>query len=222
VRRLASASSVLVAALVAATAAVSAPDPRDEQRRISRADQALARASLLKRTDLKSGWRKVTDRPDNSDDTTCPGYNPDMSSFTISGEAQSHFAQPASGSIDAFVEVYATEGDARGDFRAGAKPALARCLRKVITDEMKSDASGVEGTVLSSRMLRAPNICGCTGTAAFRLVTQVQAGTRRVRVYMDLLVFQKGRAIEGLVITTGLAPLRDRAVLAQLMADRMR
>jgi hypothetical protein len=222
VRSLVPACSVLVAALVAVTAAVAAPDPRDEQRRIAPADQSLARAGLLRRADLRAGWRKVTDRPDNSDDTRCPGYNPDMSAFTITGEAESHFRHAAGGSIDSFVEVYSSEGDARGDFRAGAKPALAKCLRKVITDEIESDTSGVQGTVVSSRMLRTPRICGCSGTAAYRLVTEVRSGNRRVRVFMDLLVFQKGRSIGGLMITTGLTPLRDRLVLAQLMANRLR
>jgi hypothetical protein len=223
-RRLAIASLVLVAALLW-HAAVAAANPRDEQVRLTSADRSLARRTLLKGSDLNSGWRTAASTSrDNDGDRSfeCPGYRPDFSAYTITGEADNKFRHRSGASIDSFVSVFATRKDASGDFQAAAKPGLARCLRSAFNAGVSSVPGANERIDVSARMLSSPSICGCSGTAAYRIVARIGAGSSRLVFYVDFLVFQKGRSIGGLLITTPFAPLPDRLVLARAMASRMR
>ena len=210
----------LVAAVVATgtAAASAASDPREERQRLTRADTALAKRTTVRLSDLARGWRRVATPSDDDTPTSCPGFNPDFSRFTITGKAQSTFEHPQGAQIASGIEVFATRAQAAGDFRLGARPALARCLRYLVNRQFAK--TGVRATVRSSRMVAAPRVG--TRAAAYRLLAEVQARTNVVRIHLDMLVLQRGRSIAVLVFTGVRAPIRGQAQLARVVARRMR
>jgi hypothetical protein len=206
-------------ALLAAAGALAAGDPRDEQERLNPADTRRARAMLVRLSDLGAGWRGAP-VPDDDDDLSCPGFDPDFSMFTLTGKADAAFAHPSGASVIAFAEIYATRAQAVGDYRKGAKPAIARCLRWAFEREAKAKPQpGVTMRVLSSRMLASPRLG--ERSASFRMVVRASAGGRSFRMYVDVLVFQQGRAIGALMATTAFEPLAGRRTLAARMLARV-
>jgi hypothetical protein len=210
---------VLAAAVLAfgTATALAATDPHDEQVRLVSADTALARRTTLKTTDLASGWKRVP-VPSQEDEGKCPGFDPDFSAFTITGKARSLFARQG-GAVLSVVEVYKSRTQAVGDFRTGAKPALARCLRHAFETDFARETGGRVRTI-SSRMAPAPRVG--ERTALYRLVGTLTAQGRTIRIYMDFLAFQRGRSITVLFSSGFGARLRGQTTLARRIATRMR
>jgi len=210
---------VLVAAVFAfgTAAALAATDPRDEQERLRPADMALARRTTLKATDLASGWKRMT-APSEDGDSKCPGFDPDLSAFTITGKAQSVFARQG-GVVFSVVEVYPTRAQASGDFRTGTKPAFAKCLRHAFETDFARGAGGTAKT-MSSRMVPAPRIG--ERSVLYRLAGTLTVRGQTIRIYMDVLAFQRGRSITALFSTGFGGPIRGQTALARLIAARMR
>ena len=209
---------VLLTLAVAAPAAVAAPGPRDEREPLTAAGNRLARQTVLRPSDLGAGWQ--SQRLPQSDDgaARCPGYDPDLSRFTIVGKAQSAFTNGAGGQVMSSTEVFATAAQAADDFRTGVQPALAACLRHMLERQFR--AARIDARVASSRPVAAPRVGD--RAAAFRVVTALGVEGRSLRLYTDLLVFQRGRSISALSFTGALRPLERRDAFAHLVAARMR
>ena len=210
---------VLVLALAGAFASVAtAKDPRREQERLTPADMALASRVSVRATDLTRGWTQTAVPPDNSS-MTCPGFDPDFSRFTITGKSRTAFASTGGRSVVSLVEVYASRAQAVGDFRLGAQPALARCLRTTLEDAVPAGAD-VTLRVRSSRMQPLGGV-GENG-AAFRLVASVSSGNVSLPLYLDALVFQRGRTVTALLFTSAMERVPGQLALARAVARRMR
>jgi len=212
----------LVAALIAAAAVVaSAPaaagDDHRERERLTGRDMSLAAAVALRPADVGASWRS-TPVPAGSGDTRCQGFDPDFSHLTITGKARTAFANAGGESIVSLVEVYASKRQAVEDYTLGAKPAVARCLRTTL--EGAVPATGVKVRVRSSRMQALTGVG--ERAAAFRLVADVSAGTVAVPIYLDALVFQRGRTITALLFTSLRTRLPGQLRLAATVAGRMR
>ena len=207
----------LVLALAATAVAAAATDPRDERERLRPADVALAKRTTLRATDLTPRWRRVASPKETP--LRCPGFNPDFSAFTVTGEATVTFEHAGGAQITSSADVFATPAQALGDFRTGAKPALARCLRYVLNREFAK--TGVAAQIRSSRMVAPPPRIGAR-VAAYRLVAEVQARSNVVPIHLDLLALQRGRTIAVLTFIGAAAPVRGQAVLARVVARRMR
>ena len=210
---------LLTLALAGAFAAVAAAkDPRREQERLRPADMALAGRVSVRSSDLAPGWTQTAVPPD-SGTMRCPGFNPDFSRFTITGKSRSAFAASGGSSVLSLVEVYASRGQAVGDFRLGAQPALARCLRSTFEEAVPA-GTDVKLRVRSSRMQPLGGV-GENG-AVFRLVASVSSGNVSVPLYLDALVFQRGRTITALMFTSAMDRVPGQLALARAVARRMR
>lgn len=209
---------VTLAALLVGAGTASARDPRLEQQRLTPADMRLARTAVLKRADLAAGWRSLTIPSSEGERLSCPGFDPDFSAFTITGRAVSGFAHPDGASLTTAVEVYRSRADAAGDFRVGTQPGVVRCLRSLLADSFGGGA--VPLRVKSARRVAAPRLG--ERTAAYRVVAVLTANGRSVPLYLDVLVFGRGRSLASLLAVSAYNPLRDRVVLARTMAARMR
>ena len=86
--------------LCIAVPAVALAADTDPKKSITAADQAKARSIVLTRTDFAAGWKKVPAPPDS--DLVCPGFDPNESDLTLTGEAESDF-QHAQGGL--FVDL---------------------------------------------------------------------------------------------------------------------
>lgn len=208
---------VVAASLGVSAAALASGDPRDEKERLTAADNALARRTVVTARDLGSSWRPA---PTSSSDERiqCPGFNPDYSAFTITGKAQSAFVQGSGASVVSAVEVYATRAQAAGDFRVGAKPALARCYGRSLAREL--GRAGFTTNVVSARMVAAPRVGELR--AAWRIVLTASVGVTRTWIHVDVVGAQRGRSIAALVFTGIGEPLAGQAALARRVAARMR
>lgn len=208
----------LLALLLVVPAGAAGANPRDEQERLRPADMALARRIALKPGDLGVGWARTAASVEDDQTMRCPGWNPDFSAFTITGKAISAFVSQSGGSVLSGVEVYATKAHAVGDFRTGARPALAGCLRTSLERQFKQ--TGVRGDVVSSRMTRAPRLG--EHSAAFRAVVRLRANGTTVPVYMDFLVLHRGRSLASLLLSGAFRPMPDQRSLARRVVARMR
>jgi hypothetical protein len=178
---------VPVAALVAlVTAAVVAAGDGKEQIRFNPADQAAARAVVIRRSDLGStGWQGGPVKPDLSG-PSCPNYHPKLSDLVITGAAEADFRRSgfAFGSAG---EVLKTRRMVALDWQ---RSVLARgavsCLRTTM-----SKGLGTTAKVISFAKLPFPRLA--TYVALFRAVVGVQAQGRTVRVLADIVLVGRGR-----------------------------
>ena len=117
------------AALVLAGAALA--DPLDPKVAYNAADQARAKATLLRKSDLGGAWAdRSTREPSSLKAPICPQLRPDFSKLTITGHAESVFDNGNGGvQIVSDVEVWKTVAQADRHMDALLKPALARCIR---------------------------------------------------------------------------------------------
>ena len=205
---------------LAASAAFAATDPRSEKKRLRPADVALAKRTNLTLSDLAPGWKRMRSSDSSSrSNSSCPGYNPDLSRFTITGEAESNFQHPQGFFIAAMIQVFPSRGEAAVDFRTGAKPALARCLEFAFETDFAKGAGG-RAIAVSSRMVASPRIG--ERAAWYRLFGRLTIRGKVSPVHMDFLAVQQGRT-QAMLMFFGLnGPIRDEVSLGRLLARRMR
>jgi hypothetical protein len=215
-RRLAVIGSLLVCSLVASTVAL-AGKPRFEQIRLRPADVALAKRTTLRASDVARGWMRRTPEKPTKELPTCPGINMDFSAFTITGRATSKFEQGSAG-IDSQVEVFESRSDAARDFRKATTAPVVRCVSRWLRREIAKEAPGAR--VVSARLLLRPRV----GEQAilYRVVLEVATPNGRVRAYVDLLGFQRGRTHVTLAFTNLSAPLGGQLAVARSVAARAR
>jgi hypothetical protein len=211
--------SIAVVLLLAVTASVAAANPRLEKKRLTAADMALAKRANLKLSDLSSGWQRVDTKGSSTASTSCAGYNPDLSRFTITGENRVGFQHPKGFVIVGATQVFPSRAESAANFRAGAKPALARCLRSAFEGDFAKGAGGT-ATTTSSRMVRAPRIG--ERAAWYKLVGRLRVQGNVAPVHMDVLAVQKGR-MQAMLMFVGVGgPVYDQVELGRMLAGRMR
>jgi hypothetical protein len=213
VRRLVSVAVVLVFLALAASASAG---PRDEKKRLTKADMALARHALVRRSDLAAGWTAVN-VPLDSSGPRCRAYNPDFSRFTITGKAGSGFMHGAGSAIASGVEVYPSSAQASGDWAEGARPAFLSCFASKLARQFAK--SGVAVSVASKRASRSPRlgVRSMSWHIVFRLSIQGQS----VPYYVDLYGFQVGRATGSVSFQSLGKPIPRQVALARLVASRL-
>jgi hypothetical protein len=199
----------LVFSLSLVMSGAAAAERGDPEKRLVPADQARARALLVRKADLGPGFVAVT-RESDADHFYCRAL--DESDLTVTGEARS----PQFGRSGVFVtsesEVYETRADARSSWRRGTSAAGAKCERAAFQEGFAR-----QGAVLESfGKLSFPRLA--ERSVAFRVVATV----RGIRAYLDVIVLQHGRAHAALGLG-GLTPLpkAEEVQLARAIAARM-
>lgn len=213
----------LVAICIGVPAVALAAADTDPKKRLTAADQAKARSVVLKRSDFVAGWKKVPAPPDS--DEPCPGFNPDNSDLTISGEAVGNF-EHAQGlpSVLSFADVYVSKADAAASWTRNVKPALVRCFAHFFLKGAQEE--GVKATVVSQGRIAFPKVA--PRTAAFRIVARITAEGQggepvTVPITMHIVAVGQGRGEAGL-LTSGVGTgvqTADLRSFAKLMASRL-
>jgi hypothetical protein len=209
-----------LAATATATAGA-ARDPRLERLALQPRDVAAAKHAVVQRSDLPAGWRQLGATPSTQAAPDCPGYRPDFSKFTITGQAETTFASAdQTRSIASRTEVYASRSQARGDFALGTAPAVARCLGVLFERALTQQAGGIAVDVLTARRVAAPRVG--ERSAAYRIVVGVGSGARTVDMYVDVAVVLRGRSIGAVFFTGAFRPVPGRATVLARVAARLR
>ncbi len=214
----------LVLFVVLAVPALALAADTDPKERFTKADLAKARSIVLKKTDFVAGWKKVASTDDDSD-FTCPGFNPDGSDLTLSGEAEADF-EHADGlpAIFSFAEIYASKRDALASWARTVKPALVRCIAHAFREG--AGESGGKVTIAKQGTIAFPKVA--PRTAAFRVVARMtveRPGQDPVTVpfTIHLLALGHGRGDAGIMamgVGNGIA-LSDLRAFAKLTAGRL-
>ena len=217
-RRFAVAAVLCALTLLLATAA-SGRDPGLEKLQLRAADVALAKRITLRQRDVGASWRAIRIPTSSGERLVCPGFNPDFSRFTISGKSSSGFMRTGGASIFSSVEVYESRADAIGDFRVGAKPIVATCLKRSLERELEASAL-VEVSFPFAGVVASPGVDD--KKIAYRIVARLEAASTQLDVYLDVVVVQRGRSIAALFFTGPKQPLPGQAQIASSVAARMR
>jgi hypothetical protein len=201
-----------VVVLGLATAVVARADHLDPQERFTSADQARARAMLLRRADVAAG---ATSHPGGSPvHTTCRAL--DESNLVLTGEAHTPDIRLAGlFSFQSVAQVYRSVAHATASWKRANGAAGVACLRA----EFGKLVSGLQ--LYSFRRLRFPR--PAQRTVAYRALYTGQAQGRTVRVYLDAIYLGHSRAIAGVFIASavGVFEQKDEARFARLVAGRM-
>jgi hypothetical protein len=207
----------LLACILFVSAIALAGPPRLEQKRIRPADTALAKRTTLRAADLGRGWTRRQPQRSPDELPTCPGVDMDFSMFTITGTASSAFSGGLA-TAESQVEVFKNRSDASRDFRKATSTPGLRCLGRWLRDEAAKASPGAR--VISSRLLSRPRL-GERGVL-YRVVMEVPTDTGRLRIFVDVVGFQKGRTAVALVFSSAYAPVRGELAVARKVLARAR
>jgi hypothetical protein len=229
VRRIAAFAVVALAALLAAAVAVGASG--DPKRAITKADQASAKAMLLTRGDLGGGWSVSATSGGRGDDVDfrCPGYQPDESDLTLTGDATSpDFELATAGTISfgsSIASLYATAPQAKASWARVVKPGLVRCFVRLLEDEVGAQQQA-QGTPLALEITASGRVAFpavASRTSAYRISGVVTQGQLTIPMHLDIVLLGSGRANGGFIAVSLFKPFARAAEvrLARITAARM-
>ncbi len=198
--------ALLLALLVSGTALAARGDP---QRHLRPADQARAKAMLLRKADLPPTFTATPSGPES--DAHCKAL--DESDLTLTGDAESKSFQAGPFVASSIAQVYETVADANASWRRGTSAAGLRCARTLYARELSKGG----GTIRSFGRLAFPKV------AARTIALRLEARSQGIPVYLDFVALQHSRAHATLLLGGGLAPIpkAEEVRLARVIAARM-
>jgi len=208
--------SVLVVTALLMAAAANAGLLRPEQKQLRAADNALAKRTVVRASDLASGWARKPSSKSSEPKLDCPGVDLDFSRFTITGTAQSTFTL-AGAAIESSVEVYESRRDAAGDFRKGSSSAALGCFARELDKEARKDG---RSQVVAARSLGKRRVGD--EAMAYRILLSFKTARGPMPVYLDLVAVRRGRTLVTLAFTAARAPIKGQVSLARAVAARAR
>jgi hypothetical protein len=215
-------AAVLAAAAVTAGAAFA--DTGRKQIKLTAADQAAARAALVRRSDLPGApWLGGRIKPDLSQaPRTCRDYRPKQSDLVLTGIAENGFTRrDGRWYVNSEVQMVRTTRMLRLDWqRVVVAPRAIRCRRRDIAKRISR-----HGRLVSFRRIPFPRLTRYA--VEYRAVVEVPAGnTDAGRWLVDAVLVGTGRAEMTLNvlarIDARLATTKLERRLARTMVSRAR
>jgi hypothetical protein len=179
---------------------------------LDRADQAAARAAIVRRAELRSkAWTGGPIKPDLTPAPTCRNYHPKQSDLILTGAAESNFRRGLLWSIDSEVKVLRTARMVSVDWRRELlAPGVLACQRRLLGQSFGPGAS-----VVSFARVPFPHVARYA--TAFRGLVELSVGNgKKARFVVDIVLVSRRRSELSLVT---LAPL---ARLAEVVANERR
>jgi hypothetical protein len=178
-------TAVTVVALVAAGVALAA-DPSKEKIARTAAGNAQAKAEVVRKADVGSGWKGGFKKPDLSSSMPCTTYSPKQSDLVLIGAAETTFSRPAL-EVDSEAQVLRTPVMVHRDWqRTILAPQVVPCLRQGFTK-----ALGAHAKLVSFRKVAFPRVAPLT--RAFRLEANVATQFGPVPLEIDFVAMGSGR-----------------------------
>jgi hypothetical protein len=178
---------VFVAVALDLASGATAGSPNRPQIRFTPADQAAAKASVLRRADLgSSGWSGGPKKPDLSSTLNCPGFHPKQSDLVVTGAAEADYKHVGL-QLQSYAQVLKSRSMVARDWqRTVAAPKAFACLRSMLTKPVPANER-----VVSFKRLAFPKLSHFT--AAYRTLVDVDAGGQHVLVFVDLVLVGHSR-----------------------------
>ncbi len=205
---------LLVALVVAAAALAGRGDPK---RAITEADQARAKAMMLRKADLSSAFRATPSGGES--DFYCAAF--DESDLTLTGDAESPVFTLAPGGVLVRIvgsagRIYRTVSDADASWRRNTSAAGERCGRI----ELQSVIRNTGGQLVSFGRRAFPRLA--PRTVAYHVVGAVPGSPGTIN--FDFVFLQRQRAQVEIVVFTKGEPVSKAELVrfARIVADRQR
>ena len=199
--------AALAAAIVLGCTTTALAGSGGEAIELKLADQAAARAAIVRRRDLRSKrWTGGPIKPDLTPSPTCRNYRPKQSDLVLTGAAESNFRQSLLHSIDSGAKILRTARMVRIDWRREhLAPGVLSCQRRLLRASF-----GPSARVTSFVSVPFPRIAPYV--AEYRGVVElpVSAG-KRARFVVDFVFVSRRRS----ELSVGsLAPFAQRSKVA--------
>jgi len=212
VKRLAAALFLLLLILMLASVSLAARG--DPQKKITPADQARAKAMLLRKSDFGPAF---TERQASSsqEDFYCAAI--DLSDVTLTGQAKMRTFTEVLVSVSSSAAVYESVDDANAAWRRETSAAGTKCVQGVLRREFAR--GGLR--LLSFRKAPFPRLA--ERSIAYRIAFSGQVQGVATPVYIDIVALQQSRGQAGLFFAAPVRPveLSERRRLAGIVAGRM-
>jgi hypothetical protein len=217
---IATTAALTVAALTVALGGLAA-DTDKEQIHLTAADQAFARATVVKKADLGTvgTWTGGSVKPDLSSTPPCASFHPKQSDLVLTGAAETKFKQLGI-EFDSEAQVLRTAQMVKLDWqRSVLAPGLLPCLRSVL-----AKSSGPTAKIVSVGRIAFPHVSQYTSAIRVLLDVKNASSTAPVRVFVDVVLVGHGRT--EISLTTTALMINDQvtraaeARLALIMAAR--
>jgi hypothetical protein len=177
--------AALTAALVVPAALASNGEP---QKRLTKADQAKARAIALKASDFPAGWVAKQNTNTSQDTPRCSTYNPDQSDLIETGDVDSpDFTRADSSFVSSTVGIFKTKKMAKTGYARVARPQLATCFGELF----KKGAAPAKVQLLQVGPLTFPRLGDRSN--GYRLTANVTLQSVTIPVAIDIVSFNRGR-----------------------------
>lgn len=198
VRRLA-----LVALLAAVAVPVALAAQGDPQKKLTKADQARARAISVKLSDLGQGWKQGPPSKEDNSNPRCSTYNPDQSDLIETGDYDSpDFSQAGGSFVSSTVGVFKTAAMARTGYSRVVVPELPKCFAELFRKGFKKPQSArifSSGPIAFQRFGDRSN--------AYRIRASVKVPPATVSATIDIVVLNHGRIDVALILAGIQRPL---------------
>jgi hypothetical protein len=209
---------LLALALVAlvAAAAASAASPGDPKKVIIPAVQAKAKAINVQRSDLTNEKWKANPPSKSQGNPRCSYYNPNQSNLTENGDADSpEFTLPSSSFVSSNTSIFKTATQGRTAYARVVQPKLPKCLAEIF----RKGAAPTKVTIVSAKEVSFPKLAERSN--AYRIVASFKSGSRKIAVYLDVVVMNRGK-VDAVVFFAGIGQVFndafERSVTAKVAA----
>jgi hypothetical protein len=211
-RRLLAVALLLAVLVVAGPVSASHQDP---QKRLTPADNARARAMLLRRADLPPGFRAQTSSSEDPHVDCAPAVG--ESDLTLTGEAEDKQFALGPVFIASSAQIYRSNGDADASWRRSTSAPGVACARDVLRREFAKQ----QIRLVSLRPFAFPRVA--QRSVAYRVRLSATTAQGPVELFVDVVALMHGRAHASVIVGLPLAPPQrtDELRLARLVAGRM-
>ena len=201
----------LAVALVATGSALAARG--DPQKRITPADQARAKAMLIRAADLP-GYQVGPPQGD-SGDFYCAAL--DASDLTLTGDAVGRRFAVGLMIAASASEVYESRADASAAWRRATGPAGLQCARSLLRRQLAQQGA----RLISLRTIPFPRLSD--RTVAYRATITGLTPQGEVTAYVDVIALMRSRAHTTITVGSALTtpPRSEELHLARTVAKRM-
>jgi hypothetical protein len=163
------------------------------------ADQAAARAAVLRASDLGTGWTGTVKKSAVEGPTPCPGWSPRQADLVITGAAESQLSAQGVFVFSSAL-VYKSTRMIALDWQRTVVGLPVRCLAGQFTA-----GAGDQLKIVSIKRMPFPKLA--TYSARFRVVADYQ-GNATGRVFVDAVLVGRGRTAASIGLV---APYAQRA-----------
>ena len=188
---------------------------QDPQKRLTKADNARARALLVKRTDLPAGFRpQLSAGPDPHVGCSASVSESDL---TITGDAEGRQLALGVVFVSSAARIYESVADASASWRRSTSAAGTKCATQLLRREFAKQ--GVD--LVSLRRISFPRVS--ERSAAYRVELSAMTSQGTVPVYVDIVALLRSRGQATVIVGSAVIPPQraEELRLARIVARRM-